>query len=135
MRALRVGQVPMARETYGTSHYRDGFTHRTGKARHNPTEDGALSARSTSYRRTFATRSRDWGGVIPPRPGSAGSAAAPFATKLIDGVGGTERPQPGLADRERVSGRPVNARKTFPGGRYFNLSYTPRTPVPRQVSA
>ena len=36
------------------------------------------------------------------------------------------RPTPGLTERERISGRPVSARRQHPGGRYFTLDYTPR---------
>ena len=50
------GHVPAARDTCGTSHFRDGFTHRTGKARVRDTEDGALSDRTTSARRVFTYR-------------------------------------------------------------------------------
>ena len=44
------GHVPLARDTFGTSHYRDAFTHRTGKARHHAKEDGDKSDRTTSSR-------------------------------------------------------------------------------------
>jgi hypothetical protein len=50
------GHVPVARDTFGTSHYRDGFTHRTGTARHHDVEDGALSERSTSSLRVRGAR-------------------------------------------------------------------------------
>jgi hypothetical protein len=41
-----------------------------------------------------------------------------------------------LADRERIGGRPHSARKAWPAGRYFTLSYTPRqySAPPREVS-
>ena len=38
------GHIPAARDTFGTSPFRDGYTHRTGKAKHHEVEDGAQRA-------------------------------------------------------------------------------------------
>ena len=109
--------MPVARDTFGTSHYRDGFTHRTGKGRHHVYEDGDLAEVTTSARRVFTSRSAQDGqpgqGYHPGR-----SASAHLGELLRD------RPEPGLTDRERISGRSTHARKSNP--KYFTLSYTPR---------
>ena len=94
------GHTPVARDTFGTSFYRDSFSHRTGNARHYDPEDGAYSDRPTSSSRVYTSNP----GYRPARSRSA----------------------PGLADRERISGRPVSARKSYPAGRYFTLNNTPR---------
>ena len=118
------GHVPVARDTFGTSHYRDAWSHRTGKAKHHATEDGALSERTTSSRRIFTSRSHQGagGGAEGYHPGRSVSAG------MNSHLG--HRPTPGLADRERMAGRPHSARKSNPGGRYFTLSYTPRQHAP-----
>lgn len=95
------GHVPQARDTHGTSFYRDSFTHRTGATRHKEVEDGATSARSTSSMR-FGSRS--YCAQTPAHP-------------------------PGLRDRERITGRPVSARRSHPTGRYFTLDQSPRRVV------
>ena len=111
------GHVPNARDTFGSSHYRDAFSHRTGASRHHEVEDGALSARSTSGLRFFSQNRQE-----------LSRSAASLTPR-----------SPGLADRERISGRPNSARRHYPGGRYFTLSdkrdLTPRgTPRGRRVT-
>ena len=112
------GHVPNARDTFGTSHYRDAFTHRTGESRHREVEDGSVSERTTSGLRFFS-RSQQYSAG---RPASANGAMTPRS--------------PGLAERERVSGRPLSARRMHPGPcgtRYFTLS-DKRDITPRRVS-
>lgn len=107
------GHVPVARDTFGTSHYRDAFTHRTGESRHREVEDGSLSERSTSALRFFS-RSHMQNAANTYTSDATGYARAP-----------------GLRERERLSGRPNSARKAYPAGRYFTLSdkrdLTPRS--------
>ena len=108
------GHVPLARDTYGTSHYRDTFTHRTGTSLHKELEDGAGAGREEPH----ALRG---GGPLGERPTSSlrfysRSQQSPKASY----------PTPGLAERERLGGRPVSARASFPQGRYFALSDKPQ---------
>ena len=100
------GHVPVARDTVGTSFYRDAFTHRTGTSLHRELEDGALEERPTSGQRFFSL--------------SAAAKRRPSTP-----TGGTPR-QPGLRDHERITGRPTSARLKHPNGRYFTMSSTPR---------
>lgn len=116
------GHVPNARDTFGTSHYRDSFTHRTGQSRHREVEDGSLSDRTTSGLRFFSRSHQQ-------------TANATYRAASVNGWSPAR--SPGLAERERISGRPNSARRMHPGPkgtRYFTLSdrrdITPRgTPV------
>ena len=75
-----------------------------------------MSDRSTSSQRVVASSPK---GYTPERSRSASSM-----------------PRPGLTERERIGGRPHEARKTYPAGRYFTLDNTPRSfRVPRSPRA
>jgi hypothetical protein len=122
------GHTPLARDTFGTSPYRDGFTHRTGTSRHRELEDGARSFRTTSSLR-FASRS--WNQPMSARSLSGSRTSSP--RRAASPRSAVSPRSPGLVDRERMSGRPLSARTSLPGGRYFTLSDMPRR-EPRRVS-
>ena len=110
------GHVPLARDTYGTSHYRDAFTHRTGLSAHKELEDGGGAGTEESH----ALRSG--------RPlGERGTSSLRFFSRsqqMQQPRAQTATPQqrpPGLTARERLAGRPVSARASFTSGRYFAL--------------
>ena len=99
------GHVPVARDTHGTSFYRDSFTVRAASTN----EDGNLSARSTAssryirsgldeHHRTLGGNARGWKSARDP--------ARTFP----------KRP-PGLLDSERVSGRARSAPRVLAGKR------------------
>lgn len=113
------GHVPVARDTFGTSFYRDSFTHRTGASRHKEIEDGALSARSTSSGRYFSLE-RD---ARRARMQTLAASAPSLNQRSI-----------GLVDHERVRGRPNSARTKFPTGRYYCFGTTPRSAREREVT-
>ena len=119
------GHIPAARDTFGTSPFRDGYTHRTGKAKHHEVEDGAQSNRTTSSRRVLSARASS-----PSRSRSHNEADQRGRTTSASAF----TPHPGLRDLERISGRDVQRRPSA-GGRYFTLQYTPRQygNTPRQV--
>ena len=115
------GHVPLARDTYGTSHYRDAFTHRTGLSAHKELEDGGGAGTEESH----ALRSG--------RPlGERGTSSLRFFSRsqqMQQPRAQTATPQqrpPGLTARERLAGRPVSARASFTSGRYFALSDKPQ---------
>jgi hypothetical protein len=102
------GHVPVARETCGTSHYRDSFTHPKLAWQ----EDGSLSYRSTSSKRFFT-------GNLDERHASLGGNASGWKSER----GGYRRPiptrPPGLNDRERIAGRSRAAPRLLGGRRVY----------------
>jgi len=92
------GHVPLARDTHGTSHYRDGFSH--PKALYE--EDGNIS-----YRSTASHRFRDV--PIHLRGNAEGWKTDRGHNRPV-----RERP-PGLRERERLSGRARSAPRFWAG--------------------
>jgi hypothetical protein len=100
------GHVPAARDTHGTSHYRDSFTN--PKLAH--LEDGNL----LSYRSTAS--SRFLVGDLDTRNFSLGGNASGWKSDRSH-KHPTPRQPPGLNDRQRISGRARSAPRMLHGKR------------------
>ena len=145
------GHVPQARDTHGTSFYRDSFTHRTGATRHKEVRARCASPYARAVRWTSRARQpsdplrRAVGPMMPPCR-LAVRHSLPTCAQVEDGATSarstssmrfgsrsycaqTPAHPPGLRDRERITGRPVSARRSHPTGRYFTLDQSPRRVV------
>lgn len=109
-----MGHVPVARDTHGTSFYRDTFTHLRAIA----DEDGNISSRSTA-----STRYLSPGSLQHSQRNLHGNAQGWKSDRQYGSSHAPQRPA-GLNDRERFSGRARSAPRVLKGSRVSSLEVT-----------
>ena len=109
-----MGHVPIARDTFGTSYYRDAFTH-TKAVRE---EDGNISSRSTASTRFFAAD------ALEREHRTLGGNAAGWKSDRGRGARALPARQPYLDDRQRLSGRARSAPRVLKGARVSSAEIT-----------